>query len=102
LEKRKGKRKERKERKERKGETIMTTMPDVPTTPISPRADAARQMGAQVRTIVESLDGFLTMSSSERLRVNPSANVPDRFLEAVAVALEASETLASSTRLTPR
>jgi magnesium-transporting ATPase (P-type) len=78
----------------------MTTIPDVPI-PNSPRAEMARQMVAQVRTLIESLEGFVFMTSSERLRVNTSSNVSDRFLIAVAVALEASEPLTISTRLTP-
>ena len=79
----------------------MTTIPDVPTTPSSTRTEAARQALPQIRAIVEGLDGFTFLSSAERLRVSPSANVQDRFLDAVAVAIEGSELLAANTRLTP-
>lgn len=78
----------------------MTTIPDVPTNP-TPRAEAARQMIPQIRAIIESLDGFVHLSSGERLRVGTASNVPDRFLEAVAGAIETSDVLAANTRLTP-
>src|SRR5262249_58558502 len=51
--------------------------------------------------IIEKLDGLTFMSPAERLRVNTSANVRDRFLEAVATALEGFPLLASNTSLTP-
>jgi len=81
----------------------MTTIPDVSNVPTSPsaRTDAARQALTQVRTAVESLDGFTFLSAGERLRVGTASNVRDRFLESVAGAMEASDTLAASTKLTP-
>jgi hypothetical protein len=78
----------------------MTTIPDVPTNP-SPRAEAARQMIPQIRAIVESLDSFVHLSPGERLRLNTAANVPNRFLEAVAGNIETSDRLAANARLAP-
>lgn len=76
----------------------MTTIPDVPT-PASPRTEAARQALPKIREIIERLEGLTFMTPAERLRVN--VNVRDRFLEAVAVALEVFPLLAASTKLTP-
>jgi magnesium-transporting ATPase (P-type) len=78
----------------------MTTIPDVPTSP-STRTETARQALPQIRAIVEGLEGLTFLTPGERLRLSASANVRDRFLETVAIAMEGSGLLGSNTKLTP-
>lgn len=80
----------------------MTTIPDTPITiPTSPRTEAARQALPQIRTIIEGLEGLTFLSPGERLRVNTSANINDRFLEVVAAAIEGSALLEVNAKVTP-
>src|SRR5689334_20244428 len=76
----------------------MTTIPEVP---VSPRTEAVRQVLPKLRELIEGLEGLTFLTRVERLRVNTTASVRDRFLAAVAAALEAFPLLASIARVTP-
>jgi hypothetical protein len=68
----------------------MTTVP-LPE-PVS-HVDAVRELIARVREIQQSIPGFEYNNKIERQRLNLAAGVPDRFLDTVSVAIEASDTL---------
>lgn len=75
----------------------MTTIPDTPT----PQAEGpftvqARELLNDARAIRTKISGFRFGRLADRKRLNLSAGVPDRFLQTVAVALEASPSLAAA------
>lgn len=75
----------------------MSTIPDTQTTSY---AAIAQQMTQVAHEVVSRLDGFVYLSPGERLRVNTSANIPDKFLETIARAMDRFTALAASTSLT--
>ena len=72
----------------------MTAIPEIPN-----RADAARQIAQQVRATVETLPGLVFITPEERVRLSVSANVPDRFLEVTASAMDQNAALAAAAKM---
>jgi len=75
----------------------MTTIPEVPLT----HTERARAVMAHIRGIKELIDGFTFDIEPDLRSLNAAKSVPDEFLEELAVAIEASEPLASVTQVQP-
>lgn len=75
-------------------------MSNVIETPVPP-AEAARALLAQIRGLQTSVNGFTFSRTPDPRSLNSAASVPAQFLEAVAVALDASPHLISSSKVEP-
>lgn len=75
-------------------------MSTIPPEPPNPHEVAVNSHLSALRLIQESIAGFGFVGSNRRRGLNPAAAVPDRFLEAVAAALDASLHLATSAKVT--
>lgn len=75
----------------------MTTIPPVP--PASHEEIAAAMM-IQIRELAQSVSGFTFSAKGRRRKITPAASVPDPFLEAVAVACDASPHLGVASQVT--
>ncbi len=73
-------------------------MSSVIETPISP-TEAARALLVQIRALQASVNGFTFSRTPDPRTLNSAASVPPAFLEAVAVALDASPHLATASRV---
>lgn len=76
----------------------MSSIP--PEIPVVPHDDTALAMMVALRKLAQSVVGFNFVTADRRRKINVSASLPDEFLEAVAVACDASSHLASSSQLT--
>ena len=74
-------------------------MTTIPPTPINHEAIAEAIM-LQAREIAQSINGFGYAATGRRRKISSTANLPDEFLEAVAVACDASPQLAAASELT--
>lgn len=74
----------------------MTTIP--PEIPIL-HDETAKAMMTTLRNLAQSIPGFTFVSPDRRRKINVSASLPDEFLQAVAIACEASPHLASATEV---
>jgi hypothetical protein len=74
-------------------------MSNVTETPI-PHETAAQAGLAQIRGVMESIRGFGFAGLKHRRRIGIAASLSDRFLNAVAAALDASERLRNAAELT--
>ena len=77
----------------------MTVVP-VPQTPLS-HTERARLVLEHIRGIKELISGFTFVAEPDPRTLNSAKSVSDAFLEMTAVAIEASEELAQSARVTP-
>src|SRR5688572_17368401 len=75
-------------------------MSNVTETPLS-HTERARAVLAHIRAIKELIGGFIFAGEPDPRTLNSPKSVSDRFLEIVAVAIEASEDLSASARVTP-
>src|SRR6185436_17228480 len=85
------------ELKRERRERFMTVIPE---TPLS-HTERARLVLEHIRGIKELIGGFTFVSEPDPRALNAAKSVPDAFLEMTAVAIEASEELAQSSRVTP-
>jgi hypothetical protein len=73
-------------------------MTTIPPTPIN-YEEAANAMMIQLRELVQSIPGFGYAAKGRRRKISSAAHVPDPFLEAVAVACDASVQLSAASEL---
>jgi hypothetical protein len=73
-------------------------MSSVIETPVSP-TDAARALLVQIRSLQASVNGFTFSRTPDPRSLNSAGSVPPAFLEAVAVALDASPELAAACKV---
>jgi hypothetical protein len=67
-------------------------------TPV-PHNEAANTILGQLRTIVQSIQGFNFVTTGQRRRLSSAASVPDTFLLTVGLALDASSDLATAAKV---
>lgn len=78
----------------------MTNIPDIPAEGGgSKRADHVRSIALQVRTLIESIDGFTFLTREEMRRLNSSASVSDEMMEVVARAIDSRPTFAAASQV---
>lgn len=75
-------------------------MSTIPPTPIN-HEEIANAIMIQIRELAQSVPGFTFAAKGRRRKITAAASLPDSFLEAVAVACDASPHLASSSQVTP-
>ncbi|HEU4889116.1 MAG TPA: hypothetical protein VFV49_14620 [Thermoanaerobaculia bacterium] len=75
-------------------------MTTIPMEPPNPHEVAVLNHIAQLRLIQDSIAGYGFIGGQRRQSLKSSAAIPDRFLEAVAAALDASLHLATSSKVT--
>jgi len=75
----------------------MTVVPETPMT----HTERARLALEHIRGIKELIRGFTFVADPDPRALNAAKSVSDAFLEMTAVAIEASEELAQSSRVTP-
>jgi len=75
----------------------MTTVPETPLT----HTERARLALEHIRGIKELISGFTFVAEPDPRTLNSAKSVSDEFLEMTAIAIEASEELAQSSRVTP-
>lgn len=73
----------------------MSTGPEA----IPSHQETAQAMMIQLRQIATTVAGFAHLSSTRRRKITSSASLPDAFLQAVAVACDATPHLASSSQI---
>jgi hypothetical protein len=75
----------------------MTVVPETPLT----HTERARLALEHIRGLKELIGGFTFVAEADPRTLNAAKSVSDAFLEMTAVAIEASEELAQSSRVTP-
>lgn len=75
----------------------MTVVPEITMS----HTERARLVLEHIRGIKELIGGFTFVAEPDPRTLNAAKSVPDAFLEMTAVAIEASEELAQSSRVTP-
>ena len=67
-----------------------------------PREQAVRSIIVSLEAMIrEQLPGFALLPTAQRRRITNAGNVPDDFLEAVAVAIESTPSVAAPSAITP-
>jgi len=79
----------------------MTTIPLETPSVSNPHTLEVRERMSAIRTELERIRGFAHPAKGARRRINFTASLPDTVLEAVAVAIEASEPLGAAAQVTP-
>ncbi len=74
-------------------------MTTIPPTPIN-HEDVANAMIVELRDLAQSIPGFAYAAKGRRRKISSAARLPDAFLEAVAVACDASPQLAVASEIT--
>lgn len=78
----------------------MTTIPPESPPESNPYTQQVRAHMEAIRRILEQIPGFTFPAQGARRKINFTASVPDQFLEAVAMAIEASPALAGAAQTT--
>ena len=73
-------------------------MSTIPPTPIN-HEEIANAIMIQIRELSQSVTAFTFAAKGRRRKITPAASLPDAFLEAVAVACDASPHLGSSSQV---
>lgn len=75
-------------------------MSTIPPEPLTPHEITAQAMMMQLRETVQGIAGYAFVGRGQRRKLNTAASLPDRFLQSVAVACDASSHLAGSSQIT--
>jgi len=75
-------------------------MKDPSTEPIPASDPGLREILDQVRSLIQSVNGFVHLTPTWRRKINSAATLPDQFYQLGSLALDGSEWLARTSQLT--